>query len=279
MDQDYDGINGEATQDQYAATFTLSGTATFSATDVPKSIYDLSSTVSYLTINQDLTIADLNVRLNITHTWDSDLYLHVRSPAGTDVVLSNRRGGSADNFQNTTFDDEASVAIGSGLAPFSGTYRPEQLLSAFDGKNARGTWQLWVEDRALGDTGKLNSWSLIITSNGSSASSTAIAGSTRGGHGATADLLAGTAPVASEGNNNRALPRRATDFASAPDSSGTHRLRANRQALDSLFSLSAADEQGRLTFGAHPKGDSPEVEDLLECRLGGNRVFISPLQR
>jgi Proprotein convertase P-domain len=52
--------------------------------------------------------------------------------------------------------------VSAGQAPFTGSFRPEGALSAFDGKNARGTWTLWVEDRATGDRGVLHYFSLLI---------------------------------------------------------------------------------------------------------------------
>jgi len=45
-------------------------------------------------------------------------------------------------------------------------------LSIFDGKNARGTWKLVLDDLAPYDTGKLASWSLIIDSGTNIASAT-----------------------------------------------------------------------------------------------------------
>jgi subtilisin-like proprotein convertase family protein len=50
------------------------------------------------------------------------------------------------------------------LVVLDDSFRPEQSLTAFDGKNARGTWQLWVDDLATFDTGRINSWS--VTSQG-----------------------------------------------------------------------------------------------------------------
>src|SRR5439155_14431081 len=88
--------------------------------------------------------------------------LHLVGPDGTDVLLVNRRGGEGDNFTNTKFDDGAAVGIADGHAPFTGSFRPESPLSAFDGKNARGAWRLVVEDREMGDSGKIVSWSLMI---------------------------------------------------------------------------------------------------------------------
>ncbi|HUR55539.1 MAG TPA: proprotein convertase P-domain-containing protein, partial [Gemmataceae bacterium] len=50
-----------------------------------------------------------------------------------------------------------------GSAPFSGTYRPETSLAAFDGTNARGTWTLEVYDAASRSNGKLTAFTLILT--------------------------------------------------------------------------------------------------------------------
>ena len=76
------------------------------------------------------------------------------------MVLANRRGGSGDNFTDTVFDDEAATAIGAGSAPFTGSFRPEQPLSAFDGKPVDGTWKLRISDQAAQDIGTLNSWGI-----------------------------------------------------------------------------------------------------------------------
>ena len=109
------------------------------------------------------TIADLNVRLNISHTYDSDVKAVLRGPNAQEVVLFNRVGATGDNFTNTTLDDEASVAIASGLPPFSSIYQPEGSLATFDGQDAAGVWTLELTDVYPSyDDGTLNSWSLEI---------------------------------------------------------------------------------------------------------------------
>jgi subtilisin family serine protease/subtilisin-like proprotein convertase family protein len=162
MNQDNDGTNGENPQDQYTARFDISDRLIFPSDDVPAPIYDGSVTISYLTINQDVTIVDLDLGLDITHTWDADLYIHLYSPTGANINLALFRGGSGDNFTDTIFDDEAATPISGGLAPFTGRYRPENPLSVLDGMNARGTWQLWIEDWYFLDEGMLNAWYLSI---------------------------------------------------------------------------------------------------------------------
>lgn len=168
MDQDQDGINGEA-EDAFRVTFNVSSASTQTFTNAtPVTIFNLSTAVSRITIGQDLNISDLNVRVNITHTYDQDLWIWLRGPDGTEVDLVIYRGGSGDNFTNTVFDDQAARSITEGVAPFSGSFRPDnsyapETLSAYNGKNARGTWTLYVYDSHRLDSGRLNSWSLIIT--------------------------------------------------------------------------------------------------------------------
>jgi subtilisin-like proprotein convertase family protein len=108
-----------------------------------------------LTVNVPVEyhITDLNVCIDLVHTFDGDLIVSVQSPLGTVVVLSNHRGGGGDNFFCTEFDDEATLTIGSGTAPFSGSWIPDNALSAFDGENAVGDWLVCVDDQVGGDDG------------------------------------------------------------------------------------------------------------------------------
>ncbi|MDO8586327.1 MAG: S8 family serine peptidase [Armatimonadota bacterium] len=133
------------------------------STDVPKSIPDLSTVTSTLTISDPDCIQDLNVKLKIIHTWDSDLDVYLIHPDGTRVELFTDVGVSGDNFTDTVLDDEAATSITLGTAPFTGTYRPEGTLSSFDGKPAAGQWTLEITDDTASDTGTLQSWCLLMT--------------------------------------------------------------------------------------------------------------------
>ncbi len=117
-----------------------------------------------LTVDGSGTIVDVDVFIeNLVHTWDSDLNIYVQGPDGTQVELSTGNGGSGDNYLDTIFDDEAATSITAGSAPFSGRFRPEGSLAAFDGKEAGGNWTLRICDGAGGDIGTLNSWGLTLT--------------------------------------------------------------------------------------------------------------------
>ncbi|CAN5891901.1 hypothetical protein BH23PLA1_BH23PLA1_20250 [soil metagenome] len=118
------------------------------------------STINVPVLNAPIT--DVNVNLSLTHTFVGDLIITLVSPNGRRVVLSRNNGGGGDNYTNTTFDDQATRSITGGVAPFTGSFRPEQPLSAFNGEIANGTWRLEVQDVAALDTGSLLSFTLTI---------------------------------------------------------------------------------------------------------------------
>jgi subtilisin-like proprotein convertase family protein len=114
----------------------------------------------------DATIGNTNAAMD--HTWIGDLIFRLRSPAGTTVVIMNRRAGSRKNICNTLLDDDggfpALSTISSSSSSFvSGNFAPDNPLSAFDGENANGTWVLNVSDNAGQDLGSMRRFSLVIT--------------------------------------------------------------------------------------------------------------------
>jgi subtilisin-like proprotein convertase family protein len=138
-------------------TFTLNNTSAVN-------ILDSSTINSNLTVSGlSGAIVDVNVSLNITHTFNSDLDVFLISPTGTRVELFTDVGGSGTNFTFTVLDDEATTSITAGTAPFIGTFKPEGLLSTFDNQNPNGTWRLEVTDDLIGFAGRLNNWSLNFT--------------------------------------------------------------------------------------------------------------------
>ncbi len=109
--------------------------------------------------------ADLAVTLDILHPNDGDLTVRLDSPDGTRVALLSRVGGSGDHFTGTILDDQATGAIASGSAPFTGLFRPREPLAQLIDQDVAGTWKLNVSDQAAGNTGNpqnLQSWSLRV---------------------------------------------------------------------------------------------------------------------
>lgn len=132
------------------------------APNVPQPLQDYATVKNELVFPYVGSVSDINVTLDINHTYDADLNVWLVSPAGTRVKLFGDLGGAGDNFHNTVLDDEALIALASGSAPFTGTFRPQQALSTFDGENAAGVWKLEVQDDATGDIGVLNNWSISV---------------------------------------------------------------------------------------------------------------------
>jgi len=80
--------------------------------------------------------------VDITHTYQGDLEVRLTSPAGTQVMLHDRSGGTTDNITGWYPDDLS----------------PAGNLDAFIGEEMQGTWTLWVSDNAGWDTGTLDEW-------------------------------------------------------------------------------------------------------------------------
>lgn len=120
---------------------------------------------STLTVADNVSITDLDVVLNINHTWVGDLVITLESPAGTVITILDPGTCSGDDVV-ILLDDEApttsSACYGTGTnqAYPDPSYQPFSPLSAFDGENTAGDWILSVSDTVGGDTGILNSWGL-----------------------------------------------------------------------------------------------------------------------
>jgi subtilisin-like proprotein convertase family protein len=139
-----------ATSTRVCVTVTVSNgivnciNGTFTSTDVPKAIPDNNATgiTSVNSVVGSGTVGSLSLSLNITHTFRGDLRVTLISPGGTSFIVSNTSTDPTDN-----------IIISN------------QLITAFNGQTAAGTWKLKVQDLAAADVGTLNSWSLKIVGN------------------------------------------------------------------------------------------------------------------
>lgn len=146
----------------------IAGAAVYTSTNVPLAIPDnnVTGVSSTITITDSYLITDLNITIRITHIFDGDLDIRLIAPGGAiSIDLTSDNGSSGDNYTDTTFDDSAATNVTAGSAPFTGTFRPEQALSTFNGLNINGTWTLKVNDDSSGDTGTLLAWSLTTPQN------------------------------------------------------------------------------------------------------------------
>ncbi|MEP7372247.1 MAG: proprotein convertase P-domain-containing protein [Chitinophagaceae bacterium] len=97
-----------------------------------------------LSITEPGTIKEMEVGVDVTHTYIGDLIVNLVSPAGMVINLHNKSGGSADNIIKTyNFINTASLA----------TLKSQPI---------NGHWKIKISDVAGQDIGKLNKWSVKI---------------------------------------------------------------------------------------------------------------------
>ena len=130
-----------------------SSSGRFAQTSEPAiSITDHNTIQDAITVDQSDTATSVSVAVDISHTYIGDLVVELTAPDGTAQTLHSRAGGSANDIDQT--------------------YTPD-----FDGTGIAGDWILRVSDRAGGDTGTLDSWTLTIDHGGADSPVTALTGS------------------------------------------------------------------------------------------------------
>ncbi|UCD98801.1 MAG: C39 family peptidase [Chloroflexota bacterium] len=136
-----------------------------------------------ITIPDAKFIRDLDVRIDIDHTWIGDLAIDLtHTETGITIRLIDRPGSAAgsnnegcglDNIRAILDDDislpveeecssfPAAVSVNQYIpAAIAGIYLPEQELATFDSESISGNWILTVSDLSPVDKGKLNNWCL-----------------------------------------------------------------------------------------------------------------------
>ncbi|EAR02453.1 reprolysin-like metallopeptidase [Maribacter sp. HTCC2170] len=134
-----------------------------SAENLPLAISSIGTptVISKIAFYEDLALADVNVNIELDHSYLSDLVVKLISPQGTTVVLLS---SSCDDLQNinATFDDDAPDFTCNGDPGISGIVKPLGTLDSFKGESILGEWTLEVNDNAAADGGFLKAFSLDI---------------------------------------------------------------------------------------------------------------------
>ncbi len=148
---------------------TMTGQCDTPAVAIPDN--DPNGVSSTITMTGNDPIQDLNIDIDISHTYVGDIIITIEHLGVTATIL-DRPGFPASNFgcsQNditAVFDDEgtapAETTCNTGVA-ISGSVIPNQALSVFDGQSSGGVWTVTVSDNAGQDTGILNTWCLAMT--------------------------------------------------------------------------------------------------------------------
>lgn len=143
-------------------------TASVSSSGLQGVITDVNFSIDGTACNTDAG----STTVGLDHTFVSDLVITLTSPDGVIVKIVDKAGSNGHNFCQTVLDDSASIPVQGVSAPFTGTFRPAQPLSAFNGGNPNGTWTMTVTDDTWNDTGSIRAFSVIVTGQGADVSST-----------------------------------------------------------------------------------------------------------
>ncbi len=152
-----------------ASTFTtiVLNCETVSAVGLPLTISSTGTptVISTIFISNDLKVSDVNVILDVDHSFLSDLEVSLTSPEGTRIILIANSCGDLQNM-DVIFDDDAGVFTCGGNPGISGMRQPLGSLATFNGESTLGDWTLEVRDNALEDGGRLNTFALEICAEG-----------------------------------------------------------------------------------------------------------------
>lgn len=156
-------------------------TATYTST-VPVALRsDRAPSPARLTVTgAGTTVTDVDVALaGLSHGDPADVDLLLVGPDGQQaVLLSDAYAAGSVRDADLVLDDEAVDRVPTPVVP--GTYRPTDVgatpdtfgapgaergssLAVFDGTNPNGTWRLYAADDTAGRRGRLQGWSLRIT--------------------------------------------------------------------------------------------------------------------
>ncbi|HEY9747769.1 MAG TPA: S8 family serine peptidase [Allocoleopsis sp.] len=106
--------------------------------------YDFNGIKSAIQINDPSLVRDIQVTVNLEHSFLGDLEISLIAPRGQTVLLQGRTLGRRTQLQTTY------------------SLQNTPLLRKLLNQSAAGRWQLWIIDRAAMDTGTLRSWQLTL---------------------------------------------------------------------------------------------------------------------
>jgi subtilisin-like proprotein convertase family protein len=109
-----------------------------------------SSVESTLAFFESEIIKDIEIELDVKHTYIGDLRILIVGPDGTEAVIHDQEGGNAVDIKKTYTPDDSSD------------------LQKFIGKSARGNWVLRLTDLWPDDKGQLESWAIKLGFEGNS---------------------------------------------------------------------------------------------------------------
>ncbi len=149
----------------FSVGYTISTTCNSYTMNTAFAIPDNNTTFTVRSINVPTTsnISDVNLAVNLTHTYVSDLQIILQGPMTTTTqsTIFNQACTNNDNI-NATFDDQGSAIV--CAATITGNVTPSTPLSVFNGLNPNGSWLVGIRDVGAADTGNVISYTLTVCS-------------------------------------------------------------------------------------------------------------------
>lgn len=135
-------------------------------------ITDNATVSDTMTIPQQATIADVDVRVELTHTYVGDLRVFLQPPSGAQIALIDRpRANTAScsgddivaDFDQSATTPANTACNNANVPTLAGALQPFQTLAPTAGQQLIAGWRLVVTDAAGGDVGMLTRWCLTPT--------------------------------------------------------------------------------------------------------------------
>ncbi|WP_136482140.1 zinc-dependent metalloprotease [Cognatitamlana onchidii] len=115
-----------------------------------------------INIGPNSNISDVNIGVNISHSYNGDLEIGVVNPSNTQVLLKYHEDCGEETNIVCIYDDDA-IPYNCLEAANNKSFRSSNdLLALFNNQNASGNWTIQLGDFESGDVGTLNSWFVEI---------------------------------------------------------------------------------------------------------------------
>ncbi|EAZ96883.1 peptidase S8 and S53, subtilisin, kexin, sedolisin [Flavobacteria bacterium BAL38] len=140
---------------------------TFSATDFSDAVLaDVanSSASVPVTVTGGLTIGEMRVSFDMTHTYVQDMTITLQGPAsiGSPVVILLQQPCGDNDDISCRFVDSGTTPACTGVPAISGDIAPVDPFTNLNGLIADGTWTLLVDDPFNGDGGTISNFTIEI---------------------------------------------------------------------------------------------------------------------
>ncbi len=121
--------------------------------------------VSTISVPDNFTVGNVDMDLQLTHTYIQDLTMYLEAPDFTYIVLAEEPCGDNDDIDAKFIDGGNAISCATGAgADLSGNVQPDEPMSTFQNVNSNGDWLLYVKDNYNGDNGSIDSWTLNLCS-------------------------------------------------------------------------------------------------------------------